>query len=146
MDRTPQRHAESLLNALDPLPFPQRMRELALRVREPVPLRPLLEELESRGPYERGIAVVAAAVVGDAEWIADRIADPDAFVRGQALRVADSLQVPDSAYESALDDAPEAVRRELLRAIVVGRRTALADRLLPGLRRDWGDAEAARLL
>ncbi|MEU2863103.1 sigma factor, partial [Streptomyces mirabilis] len=69
-----------------------------------------------------------------------------AFVRGHALRVADSLQVPDSAYESALDDAPETVRRELLRAIVAGRRTALADRLLPGLRRDWGDAEAARLL
>ncbi|MGW0727972.1 hypothetical protein [Streptomyces mirabilis] len=146
MDRTPQRHAESLLNALDPLPFPQRMRELALRVKEQAPLRPVLEELESRGPYERGIAVVAAAVGRDAEWIADRIADPDAFVRGHALRVADSLQVPDSAYESALDDAPEAVRRELLRAIVAGRRTALADRLLPGLWRDWGDAEAARLL
>ncbi|MER5900662.1 hypothetical protein ABT150_11245 [Streptomyces mirabilis] len=146
MDRTPQRHAESLLNALDPLPFPQRMRELALRVKEQAPLRPVLEELESRGPYERGIAVVAAAVGRDTEWIADRIADPDAFVRGHALRVADSLQVPDSAYESALADAPEAVRRELLRAIVAGRRTALADRLLPGLRRDWGDAEAARLL
>lgn len=146
MDRTPQRHAESLLNALDPLPFPQRMRELALRVKEQAPLRPVLEELESRGPYERGIAVVAAAVGRDAEWIADRIADPDAFVRGHALQVADSLQVPDSAYESALDDAPEAVRRQLLRAIVAGRRTALADRLLPGLRRDWGDAEAARLL
>ncbi|MFD7473220.1 hypothetical protein ACFV8Z_13770 [Streptomyces sp. NPDC059837] len=146
MDRTPQRHAESLLNALDPLPFPQRMRELALRVGELVPLRPVLEELETRGPYERGIAVVAAAVGRDDEWIAGRIADPDAYVRGHALRVADSLQVPDSAFESALDDAPEAVRRELLRAIVAGRRTALADRLLPGLRRDWGDAEAARLL
>ncbi|MFD5764109.1 hypothetical protein ACFWIZ_55720, partial [Streptomyces sp. NPDC127044] len=57
MDRTPQRHAESLLDALDPLPFPQRMRELALRVKERAPLRPVLEELESRGPYERGIAV-----------------------------------------------------------------------------------------
>ncbi|MEU2866655.1 hypothetical protein ABZ672_51915, partial [Streptomyces mirabilis] len=67
MDRTPQRHAESLLNALDPLPFPQRMRELALRVKERAPLRPVLEELESRGPYERGIAVVAAAVGRDAD-------------------------------------------------------------------------------
>ncbi len=28
----------------------------------------------------------------------------------------------------------------------MGRRTALADRLADGLRRDWGDAEAARLL
>ncbi|WP_330308964.1 MULTISPECIES: hypothetical protein [unclassified Streptomyces] len=146
MARTPRQDADSLLNALDPLPHPQRMRELALRVREMVPLRPVLEELEVRGPHERGIAVVAASVGRDAEWIADRVADPDAFVRGHALRVAESLHVPDSAYESALDDAPEAVRRELLRAIVAGRRTALADRLVDGLRRDWGDAEAARLL
>ena len=106
----------------------------------------MLDELEARGAYERGIAVVAASVGRDTEWIADRIADPDAFVRGHALRVADSLQVPDSAYESALDDAPEVVRRQLLRAIVAGRRTALADRLVDALRREWGDAEAARLL
>ncbi|MFF4349306.1 hypothetical protein [Streptomyces sp. NPDC001530] len=146
MARTPQQDADSLLNVLDPLPYPQRMRELALRVGEMAPLRPVLEELEARGPYERGIAVVAASVGRDAEWIADHIADPDTFVRGHALRVAASLQVPDSAYESALDDAPETVRRELVRAIVVGRRTAVADRLVDGLRRDWGDAEAARLL
>lgn len=146
MTRTPQQRAESLLNALDPLAHPQRMRELALRVREMDQLRPVLEALEARGPYERGIAVVAASVGRDDEWIAERIADPDAFVRGHALRVADSLQVPDFAYESALDDAPEVVRRELLRAIVAGRRTALADRLVDALRREWGDAEAARLL
>lgn len=146
MTRTPQQRAESLLNALDPLAHPQRMRELALRVREMDQLRPVLEELEAHGPYERGIAVVAASVGRDAGWIADRIADQDAFVRGHALRVADSLQVPDSAYESALDDAPEVVRRQLLRAIVAGRRTALADRLVDALRREWGDAEAARVL
>ncbi|WP_405923263.1 hypothetical protein [Streptomyces sp. NBC_00035] len=146
MTRTPQQRAESLLNALDPLAHPQRMRELALRVREMDQLRPVLEALEAHGPYERGIAVVAASVGRDAEWIAERIADPDAFVRGHALRVADSLQVPDSAYESALDDAPEVVRRELLHAIVAGRRTELADRLVDALRREWGDAEAARLL
>ncbi|MEU9283477.1 hypothetical protein AB0D57_01790 [Streptomyces sp. NPDC048275] len=146
MSRTPQQYAESLLNVLDPLPFPHRMRELALMVREVAPLRPVLEELESRGPYGRGIAVVAASVVRDAEWIADRIADPDSFVRGHALRVAESLQVPDSAYESALEDAPEVVRRQLLGAIVAGRRTALADRLLEGRRQAWGDADAAWLL
>lgn len=151
MPSTPQYEAddetESLLNVLDPLPYPQRMRELAARVRDlRHPLRPVLEALEACGPYERGIAVVAASVARDAEWIAARVADPDPYVRGHALRVADSLQVADSVYESALEDAPEAVRRELLRAIVTGRRTALADRLIDGLRRDWGDAEAARLL
>ncbi|WP_235989450.1 hypothetical protein [Streptomyces ureilyticus] len=140
--------AESLLNALDPLPYPQRMRELATRVRDlHHPLRPVLEALEPRGPYERGVAIIAASIARDAEWIAAHVADPDPYIRGHALRVADSLQVPDNVYESALADAPEAIRRGLLRAIAVGRgRTALADRLIDGLRRDWGDAEAARLL
>lgn len=146
MSQTPHQQADSLLNALDPLPFPQRMRELAVRTREFTPLRPVLAELEKRGSYGRDLAVVAAAVGRDSAWIADRIADPDPFVRGHALAVADSLRVPDAAYESGLADASEAVRRDLLRAIVAGRRTALADRLLDGLRQDWGDAEAARLL
>ncbi|MGX5187074.1 hypothetical protein ACWKT5_31025 [Streptomyces avermitilis] len=143
MASTPVHTADSLLSALDPLPYPRRMRELALRVRAMSPLRPVLE---ARGAYERGIAVVAASVARDAPWIAEHIADADPFVRGHALGVADSLQVPDTVYESALGDACEAVRRDLLRAIVVGRRTALADRLVDGLRRDRGDAEAARLL
>ncbi|MFE2472795.1 hypothetical protein ACFXA6_47230, partial [Streptomyces mirabilis] len=82
MDRTPQRHAESLLNALDPLPFPQRMRELALRVKERTPLRPVLEELESRGPYERGIAVVAAAGGRHAERFAAPNPRPRTIERG----------------------------------------------------------------
>ncbi|WP_328492804.1 hypothetical protein OHS59_08730 [Streptomyces sp. NBC_00414] len=146
MVHTPRQQAESLLNALDPLPYPLRMRELAARVREVTEARPLLEELETRGHYGRGLAVVAAAVSRDAEWIGARLADPDSFVRGHALRVADSLHVPDSAYESALADAPEAIRRDLLCAVVAGRRTALADRLVGPLRDAWDDAEAARLL
>ncbi|MFE7071284.1 hypothetical protein ACFU96_14495 [Streptomyces sp. NPDC057620] len=146
MVHTPRQQAESLLNALDPLPYPLRMRELASRVREVGEARPLLDELETRGSYGRGLAVVAAAVGRDAGWVGARLADPDSFVRGHALRVADSLRVPDSAYESALADAPEAIRRDLLRAVVSGRRTALADRLVDPLRDEWGDAEAARLL
>ncbi|MFD6291177.1 hypothetical protein [Streptomyces sp. NPDC060205] len=143
---TPRQQAESLLNALDPLPYPLRMRELAARMREMVEVRPLLDELEVRGSYGRGLAVVAAAVSRDAGWVGARLADPDSFVRGHALRVAGSLHVPDTAYESALADAPEAVRRDLLRAVISDRRTALADRLVDPLRDEWGDAEAARLL
>ncbi|WP_369231578.1 hypothetical protein AB5J56_08400 [Streptomyces sp. R21] len=146
MTSTAEQHVEGLLHALDALPYPQRMRELARRVQETAELRPVLQELDTRGPYERGLAVVAASVGRDVEWIADRLADPDDFVRGHAQQFAESLQVPDSAYESALDDAPEAIRRELLRAIVAGHRTALADRLVDTVRRDRGDAEAARLL
>lgn len=138
-----------LLDAVDCLAHPQRMRELAAHARrfaEDGVLRPVLEELETGGPYERGLAVVAAAVGGDRDWLAARIADEDPFVRGHALRAALSAGVPDAAYETALADAPAAVRRQLLRAVVTDRRTGLADRLIEPLREMWGDAEAARLL
>ncbi|WP_299534667.1 hypothetical protein [uncultured Streptomyces sp.] len=139
----------ALLDDLDPLPYPERTRLLASRARrfaEDGVLQGVLEELEDGEPYERGLAVVAAAVARDRDWIAARLADPDPYVRGQALRHADSLGVPDSAYEQALVDAPAAVRAHVLRAVVGGRRTGLADRLIEPLRATWGDVEAARLL
>jgi hypothetical protein len=146
----PEKTAASyLLSDLDPLPYPRRMREIAESARDFAgrgALRSVLEELESGGPYERGVAIVLACAAGDAEWTGARLADPDSYVRGHALRAAESHGVPDAAFEAALDDAPEAVRRQLLRAIVAGNRTALADRLIGTLRREWGDAEAARLL
>ncbi|MEU5952671.1 hypothetical protein [Streptomyces sp. NPDC047525] len=141
--------ARYLLSDLDPLPYPRRMREIAESARDFAgrgALRTVLEELESGGPYECGVAIVLACAGGDTEWTAARIADPDPFVRGHALRAARSHGVPDAAFEAAFHDAPEAVRRQLLRAIVAGRRTALADRVIGPLRREWGDVEAARLL
>ncbi|MEU5142680.1 hypothetical protein [Streptomyces sp. NPDC021139] len=147
MSRTAAQHeAESLLHALDPLAHPRRMRELVARARESADARALLTELERHGAYGRRLAVVAASAVRDTRWIADRIADPDPYVRGHALRAADKLGVPDAAFEAGLDDAPEAVRRSLLRAVAAGGRTALADRLVDEVRRDWGDTEATRLL
>ncbi|RDD85859.1 hypothetical protein [Streptomyces parvulus] len=147
MARTAVQHeADSLLHALDPLSHPSRMRELVARAGESPDPRSLLAELETRGSYGRRLAVVAASAARDTGWIAGRIADPDPYVRGHALRVADSLGVPDTAFEAGLDGAPEAVRRALLRAVVAGGRTDLADRLVDGLRRDRGDTEATRLL
>ncbi|QDQ14696.1 hypothetical protein [Streptomyces spectabilis] len=170
----PAAAAARLLADLDPLPHPERMRRLARAGRERRgEVRVLLEALEGAGApapepgrrwglarrgrdsavpfvpgraYERGIAVLLAAMAGDTAWIAARLADPDAFVRGHALRAADAVAVPDAAFEAALTDAPRAVRRRILRVLAAGRRTALADRLVDGVRRDWGDAEAARLL
>ncbi|MFD4475553.1 hypothetical protein ACFWPU_05495 [Streptomyces sp. NPDC058471] len=141
--------ARYLLSDLDPLPYPRRMREIAESARDFAgrgALRSVLEELESGGPYERQVAIMLACAGRDAEWTGARLADPDAFVRGHALRVAESHGVPDTAFEAALDDAPEAVRRQLLRAILAGHRTALADRVVDPLRQQWGDTEAARLL
>ncbi|MFC8124344.1 hypothetical protein [Streptomyces sp. NPDC057302] len=145
-DKTPARY---LLSDLEPLPYPRRLREIAESARDFAArgaLRPVLEELEAGGPYEREVAILLACAGGDAEWTGARLADPDDFVRGHALRVAESHGTPDSAFEAALVDAPEAVRRQLLRAIVAWRRTALADRVVGPLRREWGDGEAARLL
>lgn len=140
----------ALLDTVDSLSYPQRMRELAVRARrfrEDGVLRAVLEELENGGgPYERGLAVVAAAVGQDREWIGRCLADEDPYVRAHALRVARRLGVPDSAYEEALADAPAVVRHRLMRAVVADGRTELADRLIDGTRATWGDAEAARLL
>ncbi|MEU2290954.1 hypothetical protein ACFY9H_09020 [Streptomyces bacillaris] len=148
-DAQPLVLAAALLDALDPLPHPQRMAELASRARRLADqgvLRPVLEELADGDPYERRIAVVAASVGRDTEWIGAHLTDEDRVVRGHALRAARSLGVPDEVYEEAFTDAPAAVRRQLVRAIARDGRTALADRLLPALRAVWGDAEAARLL
>uniref|UniRef100_UPI000BEF71E9 hypothetical protein n=1 Tax=Streptomyces sp. rh34 TaxID=2034272 RepID=UPI000BEF71E9 len=148
-DAPPLVLAAALLDALEPLPHTGRMRELAAgagRLAAQGSLRAVLDELEDGDPYERRIAVIAAAVGRDAEWIGARLADEDAVVRGHALRAARTLGVPDAAYERAFADAPAAVRRHLVRAIVADRRTALADRLVLAVRDTHGDIEAARLL
>ncbi|XCM28560.1 hypothetical protein ABXI76_03530 [Streptomyces parvus] len=148
-DASPLALAAALLDALEPLPHTERMGELAVRARRLAAqgaLRAVLDELENGDPYERRIAVIAAAVGRDAEWIGARLADEDAVVRGHALRAARTLGVPDPAYERAFADAPAAVRRHLVRAIVAGRRTALADRFVITARDTYGDIEAARLL
>ncbi|MFG2330769.1 hypothetical protein ACGFMM_14200 [Streptomyces sp. NPDC048604] len=139
---------ERLLDALEPLPYHRRTRELADHARglDRTGVTELLRQLDARGAYERGLATVVAAAAGDGDWLGERLADPDAFVRGHVLRVARPPVVPDEAYATALDDAPEAIRRDLLTAVVAQGRTALADRLVDALRDAWGDAEAARLL
>ncbi|MBB4781386.1 hypothetical protein [Streptomyces rapamycinicus] len=144
--------ADELLAALDPLPFPRRMRELAGRARAASAegrLGALIEELERRGTYERRLAAVAAAAGGRTGHLAARLADPDPVVRHRALDTArrgGPGAVPDDALEAAFADAPATVRRELARTVVAGRRTALADRLIEPFRERWGDGEAARLL
>ncbi|WNI21146.1 hypothetical protein [Streptomyces sp. ITFR-16] len=140
---------DALLKALDPLPYPRRMRELAARARvlsASGRLRAVLDDLDDGDAYERETAVVAASAGQDRDWIAARLADPDPFVQGHALRVAHSLGVPDTAYERALDDLPRTARRRLLRAVVTDGRTALADRLIDQVREVWGDSEALVLL
>lgn len=141
--------ADELLIALDPLSYPARMRELAQNARAAAArgeLAALLRELSNRGTYERRLAAAAAAVGRDTGYLQARLADPDAIVRGYAVKAVERGHISDDAVVSALEDAPAAVRRQLVHAIVAGRRSALADRLIDSFRMCWGDGEAARLL
>ncbi|MFF7334769.1 hypothetical protein [Streptomyces sp. NPDC008150] len=141
--------AGELLTALEPLPHSARLRYTAVTARRLAArdeLRPLLAELDTRGPYERRLAALAALTAGDVEYIGSRLGDPDPVVRRYALRGARRLPVPDSAVEAAHADAPPVVRADLARLLRDGRRSALAERLVLRVRDEYGDHDAARLL
>ncbi|SCK33125.1 hypothetical protein H181DRAFT_02697 [Streptomyces sp. WMMB 714] len=143
--------ATELLDALEPLAHRERIRLLCARAREAAgsdELAGLLDGLEQHGMYGRRLAVIAASAGRDHAHLSARLAHPDAFVRGHAQRaaVAPSGGITDDALLQALHAAPAAIRAELLRTIVAGGRSELADGLIDVLRTRWGDAEAARLL
>ncbi|MCA6091132.1 hypothetical protein LE181_02970 [Streptomyces sp. SCA3-4] len=140
---------DALLVTLDPLPFPQRVRHIARWARERRAggeLGAVLAELSERGGYEQGIAASAAGAGRDVVWLQNRLTDPDPAVRVHAVAAVRDGLISDAAVTAALDDAPLAIRRQIVRAVVAGRRTALADALVRPVRERWGDAEAAKLL
>jgi len=151
----PRTEIDRLFSDLDPLAFPARMRTLAAWTRARIQgpggsgterFRLLLDELDARGLHGRRLAVLAAVIGRDIGFLEARLADPDAVVRSHAARSSLRLPVSDTALERAMDDAPQAVRRQLATIVVAGGRTALAERLLCSVRELWGDEEAARLL
>ncbi|MEV0411500.1 hypothetical protein AB0I68_12035 [Streptomyces sp. NPDC050448] len=143
------RSAAQLLADLDPLPYADRLRLLATTARDLArtgELTGVLAELSGQGRYERRLAAMAALAGRQTDYVAQRLADPDPVVRSIAQRAVRTLPVPDEAIEAAYDDACAEVRRELARAVFRGSRPALAERLTPVLRAQWGDREAAALL
>ncbi|MFD7082741.1 hypothetical protein [Streptomyces sp. NPDC059918] len=140
---------EHLLAELDPLPHADRLRLLATTARDLArtgELGSLLDELAGRGRHERRMAALAALAGRQSGYLAQRLADPDPVVRSLAHRAVRTLPVPDGAIEAAYEDASAVVRRELSLAVVRGSRQALAERLTPVLRAEWGDGEASFLL
>ncbi len=148
---------DALYAALDPLAYPARARALAVWARElaheqagdagdPNGVRPYLDELDAREAYGRRLAVLAAVIVGDVGFLQARLTDPDVAVRDTALSAALSLSIGDDALERAVQSAPAAVRRRIATAVVAGRRSGLAERLVVSVADTWGDEEAARLL
>ncbi|MFD8795385.1 hypothetical protein ACFV1T_32300, partial [Streptomyces vinaceus] len=140
---------EHLLAALDPLPHADRLRLLSTTARDLArtgELDGVLDELAGRGRYERRLAALAALAGRRTGYLAQRLADPDPVVRSFAHRAVRTLPVPDEAIEAAYEDASATLRRELSLAVLRGSRRALAERLTPVLRAEWGDGGAASLL
>ncbi|MCH6163588.1 hypothetical protein [Streptomyces marispadix] len=142
--------ATELLDTLEPLAYPQRTRQIAARASaaDGDELTGLLEGLEEYGMYGRRVAVIVACAAQATVYLSARLAHPDPYIRGHAQRaaIARSSGISDDALWVALHDAPSAVRAQLTRTIVRGRRTQLADGLIDAVRVRWGDDEAARLL
>ncbi|MFJ5711785.1 hypothetical protein [Streptomyces sp. NPDC093105] len=151
----------ALLAALEPLPHSARLRFTAVtahRLAADGGLRPLLGELDARGPYERRLAALAAFAAGESSHLMARLGDLDPVIRRYALRAVRRLptQGPaadpdvDSAVEAAItaayDDAPAVVRADLARLLRDGRRSALAERLVERVRTEYGERDAALLL
>ncbi|MFI6691215.1 hypothetical protein ACIBLA_05525 [Streptomyces sp. NPDC050433] len=140
---------DRLLAALEPLSYPERLKHLAHSVRsEPIAaeLPAVLAELAGRGTYERRLAAFAALVGRQTDHLAGLLTDRDPVVRAYALRAARKLPLPDAAIEAAYEDAPADARRRLGEVVLASGRTALAERLVPRLREQWGDSPAATLL
>ncbi|NUS12367.1 MAG: hypothetical protein HOY69_13370, partial [Streptomyces sp.] len=144
----PQTIADRLLDAVEPLPHPLRLREVARSAAglAPSDLLALLADWDGRGPYERRLAALAALAGRQARHLVERIDDPDPVVRHYAHRAVRELPFPDDAVEAAMLTAPKAIRDELARAVLRSGRAAVAGRLVPAVRGRWGAAEAARLL
>ncbi|MER7791237.1 hypothetical protein [Streptomyces sp. NPDC097640] len=145
---TPQPPTPSRLRAhFDPLPFPARMSALARYARTLSPdacatLRAALDS--SPEPDDRHLALFLAVARRDLDAVAAALADP--LLRRRALSAAIRLPVPEAALARLALDEIRSVRHETYRVLRVGRRTGLADRLLPRAHAAYGPADAARLL
>ncbi|NUS88581.1 MAG: hypothetical protein HOY75_39245, partial [Streptomyces sp.] len=145
---TPQPLTSPWLRAhFDPLPFPARMSALARYARTLSPdacsaLRTALDS--SPEPDDRHLALFLAVVRRDLDAVAAALADP--LLRRRALSAAIRLPVPEEALAQLALSEGRSVRHETYRVLRAGRRTALADRLLPRAHAAYGPVDAARLL
>jgi hypothetical protein len=147
--RPPADRADDLLTRLDPLPYARRRRlarEEGQRLAASGELGAVLAELWSRGHYEREVALALAIAGRDAAFVAGVLRCSEPLPARWAIRVSSHVAVPDDALAAALDDAPQALRVELYRAVRRGRRAALADRLVAEVAAVYGPGEAALLV
>ena len=143
--------AVRLLAALNPLPYPDRMRLLAAQTRRLAAdglLDEVLDAFAVAEEYERQLALTMAKIAQREDRLIAALADPLYRLRVQALRACVRISDPraDAAVLATLEDAPLVWRRSLADAVASAGRTDLADLLATTERGRLGDRETARLL
>ena len=142
--------ATDLLNALDRLPYGERVRLIATearRLRSTPELTAVITALDAGTPYERAVGLQLAQIAGHVEHVSRLLADPDPAVQWRALAAAGrGVPVPDDALQALYSDASPALRTRLLSVIRHTKRHELAARLIDEQRERWGDHAAAGML
>ncbi|WP_328321744.1 hypothetical protein OHA70_25220 [Kribbella sp. NBC_00382] len=138
--------ATKLLNALDKLPYGERVQLVAREARRDSPdLSALIAELDAGDTFARTIGLQLAWIGGDVEHVTKLLSDP--LLQWRALAAAGrGVPVSDDALYNLYSDAPAALRTRILGVIRRTRRQALATRLIEEQRERWGDHAAAGLL
>ncbi|WP_433796640.1 HEAT repeat domain-containing protein [Actinoplanes sp. CA-252034] len=131
-----------LSDELDLLPYPQRIPALLELLRRRPDPEARTAELATGGPYERFLAVTAAAALGFRPIVVQALQDPDPAVRAEAVRQA--LRAGWTTGGDLLADAPPVLRHLILR--LLRKRPGSGDAVIDLVRERYGDREAAVLL
>jgi hypothetical protein len=131
-----------LSDELDPVPYPERVSALLRLLREQDDPEARIAELAAGGPYERHLAVTAAAAFGARPVVVRALQDPDPSVRAEATRHA--LRLGWATGSELLADAPPALRHLILR--LLRRQPGSGDAVIDPVRARYGDAAAVIVL
>ncbi|WP_163506937.1 hypothetical protein [Fodinicola acaciae] len=140
--------ATELLEELERLSHPDRRRRIAEvgAGLDRAELPSVIVDLRGHGSrYERQVAVGLAAAAGAVDQLVWAARDPDPVVAKEALARALPVASDDQIGE-LLPRLAAGHRKAVYRELRRGRRTALADHLLPEVCQWWGDAAAATIL
>ncbi|MEU4624901.1 HEAT repeat domain-containing protein [Actinoplanes sp. NPDC023801] len=131
-----------LSDQLDAVPYPERIPALLGLLRGQADPETRTAELAAGGPYERFLAVTAAAALGFRPVVAGALTDPDPSVRAEAAKQA--LRLGWTTGGELLADAPPVLRHLVLR--LLRKYPGSGDELIDPVRERYGDREAVALL
>ncbi|WP_257449456.1 hypothetical protein [Archangium lipolyticum] len=139
----------ALLEELDSRGYRARFERVATIGREARGLQSLsalMDELVAGEAYEATLALVMARAARNEAVLLRGLTHPSRAVRGRAAAFAGQGIRDDTALERILPELSALSRRRVLKGVALARRKRLAARLLPVVRANHGDGEAALLL